>query len=591
MANILIVEDEIVEAMNLKNSLQSMGYDVLDIVSSGNEAIEKANKLKPDLILMDIFLKGDIDGIEAAKSIKQSKIPIIYLTAFLDDNTVNRALLSEPYGYIIKPYDHNKLKISIEVALYKDKIQKRLNETQENYYETIFENTGTSTVIIEEDKTLSLVNTEFSNLTGYSKDEIENKMKWPEFFVKEDVPFMKEFHDLRRINPVKAPRNYETRLITRNNNVRNVLMTVAMIPKTKKSMASIVDMTELQQSKKAIEKSREKFKTIFENAAEAIVLFDRHGTILEANDKIENISGFRKKELIGQNFMKLLPQVQIEHKKALISFKELITGNELEKVQWTLTNRDGKQVFFLARPSVIKNKNRIEGLVLIMEDITERKIAEDGLKDSLKQKELLLREIHHRVKNNLQIISSLLSLQRIQVPDSETADILAECQGRVRTMAMIHENLYQSKDISQIEFDNYLHKLLSDIMNSYKANHSIILNMNVGKVEMGIETAMPCGLIINELATNSIKHAFPNRNDGNIKVELKHNDDSYVLIYSDDGVGLPKNINPRDSKKLGLMVVETLVNQLNGLMEIDRTDGTKFTIKFNELPYEERMKL
>ena len=158
-------------------------------------------------------------------------------------------------------------------------------------------------------------------------------------------------------------------------------------------------------------------------------------------------------------------------------------------------------------------------------------------------------------------------------------------------MAMIHENLYQSKDISQIEFDNYLHKLLSDIMNSYKANHSIILNMNVGKVEMGIETAMPCGLIINELATNSIKHAFPNRNDGNIKVELKHNDDSYVLIYSDDGLGLPENINPRDSKKLGLMVVETLVNQLNGLMEIDRTDGTKFTIKFNELPYEERMKL
>ncbi|HOI40778.1 MAG TPA: histidine kinase dimerization/phosphoacceptor domain -containing protein [Methanobacterium sp.] len=464
MAHILIVEDESVEAMNLKNSLQIMGYDVLGVASRGAEAIEKAKKLKPDLILMDVILQGDMDGIEAAKHIKKLKIPIIYLTALPDDDTVNRALLSEPYGYIIKPYDNRKLKISIEVALYKDRMQKRLKKTQEDYYQTIFENTGTATVIIEEDKTLSLVNTEFANLTGYSKEEIEHNMKWTKFFAPEDIPIMEDYHYLRRVNPESVPRNYESRLLTRNNDIKNVYMTVAMIPGTKKSMASIFD-------------------------------------------------------------------------------------------------------------------------------ISERKNAENSLKESLKQKEILLREIHHRVKNNLQIISSLLSLQRLQLEDTETADILNECQGRVRTMAMIHENLYQSKDISNIDFEIYLNKMLSAIIRSYRVANSIKLKTKVEGVDMGIETAMPCGLIINELSTNSIKHAFPNRDQGNILVELECLDDSYVLTYADDGIGLPENISSVNSKKLGLLVVETLVNQLNGEMEIDRSNGTKFIIKFRELPYHERMNL
>lgn len=464
MAHILIVEDEVVEVMNLKNNLQLMGYDVLAVASHGNEAIEKAKKLNPDLILMDVVLKGDMDGIEAAKHIKKLKIPIIFLTGLLDDGTVNRALLSEPYGYIIKPYNSRKLKISIEVALYKDRMEKRFKKSQEDYYHTIFENTGTATAIIEEDKTLSLVNTEFTNLTGYSKEDIEHKMKWMNLFVPEDIPMVEDYHYLRRVNPDNVPKNYETRLLTRNNDIKNVHMIVAMIPGTKKSMISVFD-------------------------------------------------------------------------------------------------------------------------------ISERKIAENNLKESLKQKEILLREIHHRVKNNLQVISSLLSLQMHQFDDTETADILNECRGRVRAMAMIHENLYQSKDINNIDFGIYLNKLLSSIIRSYQVDNTININTKVESLYMGIETAMPCGLIINELSTNSIKHAFPNRDQGNIFVELESVNDSYVLTYADNGIGLPENINFANSKKLGLLVVETLVNQLNGVMEIDRSNGTKFVIKFRELPYQDRMKL
>ena len=589
LANILLVEDEMVEAMNLKRSLQSMNYNVVAIASYGEEAVEKAKKLKPDLILMDIILKGNMDGIAAAKAISKLEIPVIYVTALPDDATINRALISAPYGYLIKPFDFRKLKISIEVALYKKKMENKLKRSQDYYYQTIFENTGAATIIVEENNLISLVNMEFSSLTGYPKEEIEGKMMWTEFFAPEDIGQMEENHRLRRIDPDYAPRNYEARLVAIDDTIRYVYLTVTMLPGTRKSMVSILDMTELRRSKKVIEESREKFKSIFENAAEAIILFDCQGNIIESNDKIEEIFGFKKEEIMGHNFMSIVAMMEMDYGEARIVFNHLISGNQLKQVEWAVKNKNGKEVIFRVRPSIIKNENSINGILLIMEDITELKKVENSLKHSLEEKEILLREIHHRVKNNLQIISSLLSLQRIQVEDKQTADILWECQGRVRTMAMIHENLYQSQDIGFINFSNYVEKLLYDIFNSYRVDKgSINLNTLIQSVEMGIETAMPCGLVINELATNSIKHAFPDGN-GTIKVELKSDGKSYVLTFADDGIGLPQNMNPQKSKKLGLMVVKTLVNQLNGAMEIDRTNGTKFTIKFQELPYKERL--
>ena len=585
MAKILLVEDEMVEAMNLKRSLQAMGYDVMAIASYGEEAIEKANTLKPDIILMDILLKGKMDGITAAQAISKHEIPVIYISALPDDATVNRALISAPYGYLVKPYDIRKLKISIEVALYKKQMENKLKQSQETYYQTIFENTGAATVIIEENKLISLVNMQFTSLTGYSKNEIEGKMEWTEIFSQEDISQMKEYHQLRRVNPDYAPRNYEARIVTRNGAVKPVHLTVAMIPGTEKSMASILDMTELRRSKMAIKESQERFKSIFENAAEAIILFDCQGNIVEFNGKFKETFGFKNGEIIGQNFLHMGSMMGMHNEESRKILNDLISGNELKQVEWILENKEGKKIIFRVRPSLIKTKTSVIGILLIMEDITELKNVENSLKYSLKEKEVLLREIHHRVKNNLQIISSLLSLQRLQVEDPQTADILWECQGRVRAMAMIHENIYQSQDIGRINFKNYVEMLLYDIFNLYRVNKkSVILEMRIEGVKMGIETAMPCGLVINELATNSIKHAFPQGN-GIIKIELKTDDDAHILIIEDDGIGLPENLDPQKSKKLGLMVVNTLVNQLNGEMEIDRTNGTKFIIKFRELPY------
>ncbi len=225
--------------------------------------------------------------------------------------------------------------------------------------------------------------------------------------------------------------------------------------------------------------------------------------------------------------------------------------------------------------------------------IMERENAEKDLEKSLHEKEVLLREIHHRVKNNMQIISSLLNLQSQHVDEMETLNVLKESQGRVKSMAMIHENLYQSPSLTRIDFKDYIAKLTSNIFYTYGVqNHEIDLIFDVEDVEMNIDTAIPCGLIINELVTNSLKYAFPpskTNYKGIIKIELKHVESQFKLVILDNGIGIPSDINPENTKTLGLLLVTNLVNQMDGKLKINMSNGTEFTIIFKELKYKERI--
>lgn len=215
-------------------------------------------------------------------------------------------------------------------------------------------------------------------------------------------------------------------------------------------------------------------------------------------------------------------------------------------------------------------------------EIAERKQAEEQIKASLKEKEVLLKEIHHRVKNNLQIISSLLKLQARSIKDIQTLEIFNESQSRIRTMALIHESLYQSNDLSKINFAEYICKLAANLFRSYEITSSGIKQIiNVDDVFLEIDVAVPCGLIVNELVSNSLKYAFTSGNEGEIRIEL-HSAQScnFTLIVSDNGIGLPKNLDLQKTKTLGLQLVNNLVEQLEGSVEIDSNGGTKFKITF-----------
>lgn len=216
------------------------------------------------------------------------------------------------------------------------------------------------------------------------------------------------------------------------------------------------------------------------------------------------------------------------------------------------------------------------------QEVRIRKQAENEIKLSLKEKEILLKEIHHRVKNNLQIISSLLNLQAQQIKDRATLQVLRESQGRVRSMALIHEKLYQSQDLARVDFDGYVHDLLVYLFRSYSTNMDLVhVDVNAQGVALSVDTAIPCGLIISELVTNAIKYAFPDGRRGTICVNLTPDDAGHLALrVADNGVGLPPDLDWRNAESLGLQLVSTLTAQLHGQIQVHSNTGTEFKITF-----------
>jgi two-component sensor histidine kinase len=226
---------------------------------------------------------------------------------------------------------------------------------------------------------------------------------------------------------------------------------------------------------------------------------------------------------------------------------------------------------------------KITSWVGIHLDITERKRYEERLEASLREKEVVIKEVHHRVKNNMQVISGFLELQSNYIEDPVAIEKLIESQRRVRTMALVHEKLYQSKSLVAINAAEYIKSLIADLMDSYSVSTPVDVSVDVDDVNITLDMAIPCGLIINELVTNSLKYAFRGRSEGKISLLLHHQEDhTFSLVVQDDGVGLPPDFETRSAASLGMQLVGVLVHQLGGEMKSNSDHGTRFTIVFPE---------
>jgi two-component sensor histidine kinase len=220
--------------------------------------------------------------------------------------------------------------------------------------------------------------------------------------------------------------------------------------------------------------------------------------------------------------------------------------------------------------------------VLVGIDITKHKEAEAQIQASLREKEVLLQEVHHRVKNNLQVISSLLDLQSQQIEEQATLEIFRESQNRVKSMALVHEKLYKSQDFARINFAEYTESLTSYLFKAYPFNRDkITLELNLDEVTLNIDTAIPCGLIVNELVSNSLKHAFPNNQSGTIRISMFADETQHFnLIVEDNGVGFPPDWNLKQSQSLGVQLVHVLTKQIKGKLELDNRLGSRFCVCF-----------
>jgi PAS domain S-box-containing protein len=350
-----------------------------------------------------------------------------------------------------------------------------------------------------------------------------------------------------------------------------------------------IDITKNKKTEKALRDSEEKYRTLFETDPDYTLLIGNDGIILDVNNATTNITGLSREELIGKHFIELGMAIPEDTPTYVEKISRILKGEEIKPFESQLRDKDGKIHWgFVTLTPIIKDE-KISSFIAIISDFSERKVAETQLKATLEEKELLLREIHHRVKNNMQIISSLLNLQ-IQHEDlDETVNVLKESQGRVKSMAMVHEKLYQSDNFSNIHLKEYLLNLIADIFYSYGVkNETINWELDVDDINIGIDTAIPLGLIVNELVTNSVKYAFP-QGEGTITINLQSLPEQIKLTITDDGIGLHKNIDIENTKTLGLQLVNSLVNQIDGNIELDRSHGTEFKITFKELEYKKRM--
>ena len=232
----------------------------------------------------------------------------------------------------------------------------------------------------------------------------------------------------------------------------------------------------------------------------------------------------------------------------------------------------------------------ISYMISLSLEASKREKAQKQIINSLEEKEVLIREVHHRVKNNMQVISSLLSLQSSTIDNKKMKDILEESQNRVKSMSMIHEQLYQSEDLVKIDFSSYVNGLVKNLFQTYSTASQIELDVDVDEeVKLNIETSIPCGLIINELVSNSLKHAFKDGLNGKIWVEMKKKDDQIILKLTDNGAGLPDDFQLEKTSTLGLKLVNGLVEQIDGKIEVNTEHGTSFIITFRELEYKKRV--
>lgn len=327
---------------------------------------------------------------------------------------------------------------------------------------------------------------------------------------------------------------------------------------------------------------------IFEFAPDAKFLVNREGRIVKVNSQVENMFGYRKEELVGKMIEILIPQRFAERH---VGYRSGYTSAPRPRPMGAGVELFGKRKDNTEFPVdiMLSPLNTAEGdlILAVVRDVTERKRIEAQAREA---REMYIKEIHHRVKNNLQVISSLLFLQSTYTTDPHTLGILKESQSRVKSIALIHEKLYRSTDLVALDFAEYVQDLVSDLFRTYGVNQEgIRVVLRVSNVSLDIDTAIPCGLIINELVSNVLKHAFPDGRQGEVIVELAPaGPQEYRLAVCDNGIGLPENFDWRNSASLGLKLVSDLTMQLDGTMEAKQDNGTTFTILFKELQYKER---
>jgi len=344
------------------------------------------------------------------------------------------------------------------------------------------------------------------------------------------------------------------------------------------------EINERKVAERELEEREKYLSSILRDTPDAIVVTDSDLKVVSWNPGAENTFKYSKEETIGKKLNELVVgEDKIQEGENLS--KKVFTGKLVQPFETVRKDKYGNRIHVILAASPIMVEKKMTGIVIVYTDITSQKKHEEELEKSLKEKDILLKEIHHRVKNNLSVISALLNLQSSYLEDKKAKEMFQDSRNRVLTMMSIHEKLYKSEDITKVDFESYLESTVNNLFKIYGINwDDISYKVDVKNVSLSIEKAIPCGLIINELVTNSLKYAFNEMEDQKGIIEIimhKSNGKHIELVIRDNGKGLPDNINLQETESLGLKLVDILSKrQLEGELNINGGEGTEFKIKF-----------
>jgi PAS domain S-box-containing protein len=454
-----------------------------------------------------------------------------------------------------------------------------MNKLEQNF-QAFLEAAPDAIVVVDKEGVIVGINALTEEMFGYSREELLNQpveLLVPQRFRAHHVTDRTSYSQAPRTRPMGLDRE----LWGRRKSGQEFLVQISLSPIESGGETLVTSIIRDVTSQRA---SEARFRALLESAPDGIVVVDSHGTIVIVNSQTERLFGYTREELIGQPVEMLVPDsVRATHESYRVNYaadpklRPMGAGRSLSG----RTKAGDEFPVEISLSPLVTDQGRM--VMSIIRDITERRKAEETIQASLREKEALLREIHHRVKNNLQVTSSLLRLQAAAVADAPTREMFEETENRIRSMALVHEKLYQSTNLSRIDFADYVRSLGDLLFRSSAINpENVTLVVSGPETFLSIEVAVPCGLIVNELLSNALKHAFPENRRGQIRVQLDARPDNWTCVsIRDDGIGFPMNFDLARTGTLGLQLVHALVQQIDGRITIEAVKpGACFMIDF-----------
>ena len=625
---VLYLEDEEGLANLLKRKLRRQGYEV-DIAPDSETGIAMLENRAYDVILVDYRLpvQSGLDVISLLAE-RGSAPPSIMVTGAGDERVAVEALKRGASNYVVK--DHNGAYFQILPSVIDRAIEQRMIEQEalhaqealhksERQYRTLFEQSNDAILIIDLDGNLVDFNNRASQLLGYQRDELPD-LKYDDFAISDERNLLKS--DLETIvrgnNLPITERYFQTKY--HHQFPVEVNMTLMNDEMEGASHVQVIarDISARKKAENALRESEERLRSTFASLDDIVLLIDPDYVLTDFSKPPQTkLANIQIEDFIGKSIDEVLPEPITL--LVFYAIEKVIATNEVQQFDYQLPIRDSKMWFSVKFSKRYHVDGEYAGITIVVRDINARKsaelklgafsdelkaqvekrtaqlqltneklqqeiaareIVEENMKRSLSEKEVLLKEIHHRVKNNLQVISSLLNLQVMTLEDEDLVATIADSQHRIRAMALIHEQLYQSSDLAYIDFAQYAQSLVSYLSSSYlSGTDNVILTTTIDDIHLDIDTAIPCGLIINELVTNALKHAFPDSRSGEVCVKMHQSEtQGYTLTVNDNGIGLPADIDLHQTTSLGLRLVNLLTTQVGGTVQFHRDCGTTISI-------------